>query len=137
MNAEQEASDFQQWLVEMNAEQEASDIALADVGSSKWTICMLLFLWIGFAQSIDAKVDKSLCDKWLEVTKKPNQNIFLSTLTECLMRHATTHPLWTSPDFKSCTFQEDNAAGIFFTDRDVQHALRGKWTIGSITRPTS
>ena len=31
---------------------------------------------IGFVQSIDVQVDKSLCDKWLEVTKKPNQNIF-------------------------------------------------------------
>jgi hypothetical protein len=90
----------------MNAEQETSDIALADAGSSKLTICMLLFLWICFAQSIDEKVDKSLCDKWFEVTKKPNQNIFLSTLTECLMLYATTHPLWTLPDFKSCTFQK-------------------------------
>jgi hypothetical protein len=36
---------------------------------------------------------------------------------------ATTHPLWTLPDFKSC--QKENAAGIFFTDRVVQHALRG------------
>ena len=48
----------------MNAEQETSDIALPDAGSSKLTICMLLFLWICFAQSIDEKVDKSLCDKW-------------------------------------------------------------------------
>jgi hypothetical protein len=31
---------------------------------------------IGFVQNIDVQVDKSLCDKWLEVTKKPNQNIF-------------------------------------------------------------
>jgi hypothetical protein len=60
----------------MNAEQETSDIALPDAGSSKLTICMLLFYWICFAQSINEKVDKSLCDKWFEVTKKPNQNIF-------------------------------------------------------------
>jgi hypothetical protein len=117
--------DFEQfkWLVDKNSEQETYDIALADAGSSKWTICMLL--WIGFAQSINAKLDKSLRDKWLEVTKEPDQDIFLSTLTECLMHPATTHPLWTLPDFKSCTCQKDNAAGIFFTDRVVQHAFRG------------
>jgi hypothetical protein len=56
--------------VEKNSEQETSDIALGGAGSSKWTICMLLC--IGFAQSIDAKLDKSLRDKWLEVTKKPD-----------------------------------------------------------------
>ena len=39
------------------------------------------------------------------------------------MHPATTHPLWTLPDFKSYTCQKDNAAGIFFTDRMVQHAL--------------
>jgi hypothetical protein len=117
--------DFQQWkwLVEMNPEQGTYDIALGDAGSSKWTICMLV--WIGFAQSIDAKLEKSLRDKWLEVTKKPDQDLFLSTLTDCLMHPATTHPLWRLPDFKSCTCQKDNAAGIFFTDRFVQHALRG------------
>ena len=83
---------------------------------------------IGFVQNIDVQVDKSLCDKWLEVTKKPNQNIFLSTLTEYLMSHVTTHPLWTLSDFKSCTCQKDNATDIFSTDRDamVQHALSGK-----------
>jgi hypothetical protein len=89
----------------------------------EWTMCMLL--WTGFAQSKDATLDKSLRDKWLEVSKEPDQVIFLSTLTECLMHPSTTHPLWTLPDFKSCTCQKDNAAGIFFTDRVVQHALRG------------
>jgi hypothetical protein len=41
------------------------------------------------------------------------------------MHPATTHPLWTLPDFKSYTCQKDNAVGIFFTDKVVQHALRG------------
>ncbi len=52
--------DFEQykWLVEKTSDQETYDIALGDAGSSTWTICMLL--WIGCAQSIDAKLDKSL-----------------------------------------------------------------------------
>ena len=41
------------------------------------------------------------------------------------MHPATTHPLWTLPDFKSCMCQKDNAAGIFFTDRVVKFALHG------------
>jgi hypothetical protein len=31
---------------------------------------------IGFTQSIDVKVDKSLCDKWLEVTKSLIKTFF-------------------------------------------------------------
>ena len=85
-------------------------------------MCMLLWIVV---QSKDATLDKSLRDKWLEVSKEPDQIIFLSTLTECLTHPATTHPRWTLPDFESCKCQKDNAAGIFFTDRVVQHALRG------------
>jgi hypothetical protein len=40
----------------------------------EWTMCMLL--WTGFAQSKDATLDKSLRDKWLEVTKEPDQDVF-------------------------------------------------------------
>jgi hypothetical protein len=84
-----------------------------------------MLLWTDFAQSKDATLDNSLRDKWLEVSKEPDQVVFLSTLTEWLMHPATTHPHWTLIDFKSCKCQKDNAAGIFFTDRLVQHALHG------------
>jgi hypothetical protein len=98
-------------------------LVFRDPDGGEWTMCMLL--WTGFAQSKDAMLDKSLRDKWLEVSKEPDQVIFLSTLTECLMHPATTHPRWTLSGFKSCKCQKDKAAGIFFTDRVVQHALRG------------
>ena len=75
--------------MEKNSEKETNDIALGDEGSRKWTICMLL--WIGFAQSEYATLDKSLRDKWLEVTEKPDQDIFFVDLDG--MHPATTHRL--------------------------------------------
>ncbi len=118
--------DFHENLAFLDPEREIFHVSLGkDSLWGEWTMCMLL--WTGFAQSNDATFDKSLRDKWLEVFKEPDQVIFLSTLTECLMHPDTTHPLWTlwMPDFKSCKCQKGNAAGIFFTDRVVQHALRG------------
>jgi hypothetical protein len=116
--------DFDDNIAFLDPEREIFHVSVGkDSLWGEWTMCMLL--WTGFAQSQDATLDKSLRDKWLEVSKEPDQVIFLSTLTDCLMHPATTHPRWALPDFKSCKCQKENAAGIFFTDRVVQHALCG------------
>jgi hypothetical protein len=92
-----------------------------DWGSS-WTLCMLL--WIRFAH--DATLDQRLRDKWLHTTtKKPNQDQLLSILTECLESPGTAHPLSTMTGFISCECRKEHAAGIFFTDMMVEHALSG------------
>jgi hypothetical protein len=108
---------YWRWHLETDSAQESS--GLGDLLSTSWTACMLV--WIRFAH--DATLEKRLRDKWLQATtNSPNQDQLLSILTECLESPGTSHPRWSPAE--SCECRKEHAAGIFFTDRMVQHALR-------------
>ena len=81
-----------------------------------------MLLWIRFAH--DATLEQRMRDKWLQTTtNSPNQDQLLSILTDCLLDPGTTHPLWTKETKEGWNCHKTHAAGIFFTDSMVEHAL--------------
>jgi len=114
---------------DVDTEWETFDVALGDVASNKWTLCMLL--WVEFAAKA---FDLSLRDKWRKTCNNaPSQEILLSNFNQYLLDPATSPELWGGDEFKTSACGKQYGACIFFTLSEVsrrtcmQKEAKQKW----------
>eukprot|EP00961_Rhodomonas_salina_P159490 2147783-Rhodomonas_salina.1 len=99
-------------------------VQLSESSTSQWTFCMIVWLWFAKEADFDERTRQVWLDRICSGSGCTQQRL-LECLEGCLQYCGTAHKQWSSDAFSQLGCTKSGAAGVFVTDRMVQHLLRG------------